>query len=103
MGRKVGTKRKPRTISSAAQRLLDEAANFKETTAVWNRRMTLLSFSAQICGENTHPDEVTRYAGTFETFVLEGTVPPAPREVVTLQVAPKQPKQPKPNPPDQPA
>jgi hypothetical protein len=85
MGRKVGTKRKPRTISSAAQRLLDEAANFKETTAAWNRRMTLLSFSAQICGENIHPDEITRFAGMFEAFVLHGRVPPEPpADVVTL-------------------
>jgi hypothetical protein len=88
MGRKVGTKRKPRTISSAAQRLLDAAANFKETTATWNRRMTLLSFSAQICGENIHPDEITRFAGMFEAFVLHGRVPPEPpappADVVTL-------------------
>jgi hypothetical protein len=98
MGRNVGAK--PRT-SSAAQQLLDRAEKFRNDAAAWSRRMTLLSFSFQICGEGIHPDEITRYAGTFEAFVLEGTVPPEPREVVTLQVAPKQPKQP--NPPDQPA
>jgi hypothetical protein len=82
MGRKVGAKRKPR--ASSRIQLLHEA------TVAWNRRMTLLSFSAQVCGPDTHPDEVTRFAGTFESFVLEGTVPAEPSgEVVSLKVTPK--------------
>jgi hypothetical protein len=90
MGRKVGAKlRNPRALSPE-QLLHEETAALNKATIAWNRRMTLLSFSAQVCGPDTHPDEITRFAGTFESFVLEGTVPAEPSgDVVALTVAPK--------------
>jgi len=90
MGRKVGAKlRNPRALSPE-QLLHEETAAFNKATVAWNRRMTLLSFSSQVCGPDTHPDEITRFAGTFERFVLEGTEPEPAGEVVALKVAPKQ-------------
>jgi hypothetical protein len=89
MGRKVGAKlRNPRALSPE-QLLHEETAAFNKATVAWNRRMTLLSFSSQVCGPDTHPDEITRFAGTFERFVLEGTEPERPGEVVALTVTPK--------------
>jgi hypothetical protein len=73
----------------------------KEGLAAWNRRFSLLALSAQICGPNTHPDEITRYAGTFEAFVVNGDVPDEPagevvklhavKEPITTPTAPKAP------------